>query len=185
MIHQTLRMTLAIALFSLLATPFAANASAAGLGHKLIDQTGVCTRCPACDHSCQFSVDVVDEKKTCFEVESKVICIPRVVFPWQKGNCDAVVRNNGARTRRVCVLKTKEYKCPRCEYSWSAEKKKPCDGNHHEHRPSEPSVIEHAPTPAENVAPEATTPQSLPAPVQAARLGEDAYYSLFETLSTR
>jgi hypothetical protein len=65
-----------------------------------------------------------------------VVCIPRVVFPWQKGkchgsceSCDGVGCNqcvhNGARTRTVCVLTTDKYKCPRCQYTWSAERN-PC-----------------------------------------------------------
>ena len=124
-------------------------ADAAGfLGTKCLDQTGCCKRCPACDHVCNLDAELVDEEKPCFEVESKVICIPRVVFPWQTGkscfpfcnkkgcnscdscdgrgcdSCNACI-NNGARTRRVCVLKTDKYTCPKCEYTWTAEKK-PC-----------------------------------------------------------
>ncbi|GAA4449278.1 hypothetical protein [Novipirellula rosea] len=194
MFYQKLRMTLAAGLLSIATIPFVANEAAAGFGHKLVDQTGCCTKCPACDHACNFSVDVVDETKTCFEVESKVICIPRVVFPWQKGNCDAVC-NNGAKTRRICVLKTKDYKCPKCEYSWSAEKKATCcdthsghsHGGHHsiEHAPVEHAPAPPAPMPAEQVAPEAPQPYSLPSPAQASRPTEDAYYSLFETITTR
>ncbi|WP_372724700.1 hypothetical protein [Novipirellula sp.] len=189
MFYQTLRMTLATGLLVFAAMPFAANQATAGSGHHLLDQTGCCTKCPACDHRCNFSVDVVDETKTCFEVESKVICIPRVVFPWQKGNCDAVC-NNGAKTRRICVLKTKDYKCPKCEYSWSAEKKATCCDTHSGHSHGGHHSIEHAPappapTPAEQVAPEAPQPYSLPSPAQASRPSEDAYYSLFETITTR
>jgi hypothetical protein len=113
------------------------NKSDAGFGlHSLLpDQTGCCRRCPACDHVCILDAKVVDEEIPCFDVESKVICIPRVVFPWQKkkggacDSCDGVGCNqcihNGARTRRVCVLVTDKYKCPKCQYTWSAEKS-PC-----------------------------------------------------------
>jgi len=115
----------------------ASSNAAAGLrGTRLLDQTGCCKRCPACDHVCNLDAKQVDEAKTCFEVESKVICIPRVVFPWQKksscNSCDAcdgrgcsTCSHNGARTRRVCVLKSDKYTCPKCEYTWTAEKK-PC-----------------------------------------------------------
>ncbi|MFK8113171.1 MAG: hypothetical protein AB8B91_13265 [Rubripirellula sp.] len=117
-----------------------ANVATAGLrGSKILDQTG-CQRCPECDHQCNFKAEQVDDEKSCFEVEKKVICIPRVVFPWQTGkntncgSCDSCDGsgcstcnscNNGARTREINVLKTKKYKCPKCKYSWSAEKK-PC-----------------------------------------------------------
>lgn len=141
------------------------NASAGLKGTRILDQTGCCKRCPACDHVCNLDAEIVDEEKTCFEVETKVICIPRVVFPWQKkscgscdscdgagckkckllgilpwhkknrGSCDSCdgvgcsscssCPNNGARTRKVCVLTTKKYKCQKCEYTWTAEEK-PC-----------------------------------------------------------
>ncbi len=120
------------------AATLAMNTSDAGFGlHSLLpSQTGCCRRCPACDHVCKLDAELVDEARTCFDVESKVVCIPRVVFPWQKrscqGPCDACdgtgcnqCNHNGARTRRVCVLKTDKYKCPKCEYTWSAEKN-PC-----------------------------------------------------------
>lgn len=96
-----------------------------------LDQTGCCNKCPACNYVCKLDAELVDEKKTCFDVETKVICIPRVVFPWQKKKCmsctcDGVgctsCVNNGARTRRIRVLKTDSYTCPKCEYSWTAEK---------------------------------------------------------------
>ncbi|TWU36134.1 hypothetical protein [Novipirellula artificiosorum] len=115
------------------------TASAGKLGQGCLDQTGCCQRCPSCDHVCKLDAKEVEVEKECFETETKVICIPRVVFPWQKkkamrscagcdscdgGGCTHCV-HNGARTRTICVLKTKKYKCPACEYTWSAEKK-PC-----------------------------------------------------------
>ena len=111
------------------------TATAGGL--KKCDQTGV-QCCPVCDHRCTLDAKPDTKSKTCFEVESKVICIPRVVFPWQKrkagcagcdscdGNgCTACV-NNGARLRRICVLKKDKITCPSCKYTWSAEKKAGC-----------------------------------------------------------
>lgn len=105
---------------------------AAGLPWGMLDQTGCCHRCPSCDHECKFKAESVKEARSGFDVESKVICIPRVVFPWQKRiACESCEGrgcqqcHNGGRTRRVCVLKTETYECPACKYSWSAEEK-PC-----------------------------------------------------------
>lgn len=86
-----------------------------------------CHTCPSCKYVCKFEAEKVDEKIPCFDVEEKVICIPRVVFPWQKSKCDPCA-NNGAWIRKVCVLKRDSYTCPKCEYSWKAEKKEICGG---------------------------------------------------------
>lgn len=45
-------------------------------------------RCPDCDECfpeeyCQVKVEQVDVEKTCFEVDYKTICIPKVVPPWK------------------------------------------------------------------------------------------------------
>ena len=99
-------------------------------------QTGSACICPACDHVCHLDAQQVDVERSCFETESKVICIPRVVFPWQKkkcsscDSCDGVgcsnCVHNGARTREVNVLKVKKYKCPECQYTWSAKFQPTC-----------------------------------------------------------
>ena len=95
-----------------------------GFGQHHGDSHG-CRQCPNCDYVCKLTVEKVDEEKTGFDVESKVVCIPRVVFPWQK-KCNPCA-NNGARLRTVCALTTEKYKCPKCEYSWKAEKRPdPC-----------------------------------------------------------
>ncbi len=86
-----------------------------------------CHTCPSCKYVCKFEAEKVDEKIPCFDVEEKVICIPRVVFPWQKSKCNPCA-NNGAWIRKVCVLKSDSYTCPKCEYSWKAEKKEVCGG---------------------------------------------------------
>lgn len=114
------------------------TSNAHALGGKILDQTG-CTCCPVCDHVCNLDAEQIEEEKTCFKVESKAICIPRVVFPWQRSkkaacaSCDAcdgqgctACVHNGARVRKVCVLKTEKYKCPACKYTWTAEKKDTC-----------------------------------------------------------
>lgn len=134
MSYKTILRIITVTVF--VATAAAAiNTSSAGFGLRcpLPDQTGCCCRCPACDHVCNLEAKVVDEEIPCFDVESKVICIPRVVFPWQKrkghGSCDSCdgggcsqCVHNGAKTRRICVLTTDKYKCPKCQYTWSAEK---------------------------------------------------------------
>jgi len=107
---------------------------------KLLDETG-CACCPVCDHVCKLDVEETEVKRTCFKIETKVVCIPRVVFPWQKAkkaacaSCDScdgrgcqVCVHNGARVRKVCVAKPDSYKCPACKYTWSAEKKDTCAG---------------------------------------------------------
>ena len=123
------------------AAMFLMTTEPAPAGHgKILTQTG-CACCPVCDHVCKLDAEQVDEEKTCFKVESKAICIPRVVFPWQKSKrsacascnscdgkgCTACV-HNGARVRKICVLKTEKYKCPACKYTWTAEKKDTCGG---------------------------------------------------------
>lgn len=123
-----------VAMAALLVGGFMTAPSQAGLrDHVLGDQTGCCQRCPACDYCCELKAEEVEEEKTCFEVESKEICIPRVVFPWQKKACRACdgcaglgctnCVHNGAKVRRICVLKTDKYKCPKCKYTWTPKKK--------------------------------------------------------------
>ncbi|MEM6690272.1 MAG: hypothetical protein AAF664_12635 [Planctomycetota bacterium] len=118
-----------------------ASASLAGDGKLgLLDQTGCCDRLPACNQCCELEAKVVDEDKPCFDVESKVICIPRVVFPWQKKDylankgcdqCDALecssCNHNGARARKICVLKKDKITCPTCEYKWTPKMIGGCD----------------------------------------------------------
>lgn len=108
------------------------QATAGWGGIRCFDQTGCDICCPECDHVCHLKVERVDADESCFDVESKVICIPRVVFPWQKkkssgcSDCDGAgchrCGHNGAKTRTVCVLVVKQYTCPECAYSWSAKR---------------------------------------------------------------
>lgn len=82
-------------------------------------QPSACNKCPRCRTTCcELKVEQGEKEKHCWNVECKTICIPRVVFPWQKSCCDPSV-NNGAWTRKVRVLKKHTYTCPTCEYSWS------------------------------------------------------------------
>lgn len=111
---------------------------------KFIDQTGCSQCCPECNHTCRLDVEEVEVDKTCFEVETEIICIPRVVFPWQRksvrrarSSCDSCeglgckhCGHKGAKTREVKILSSRKYKCPKCEFAWIAEKKpcNPCGG---------------------------------------------------------
>ena len=97
----------------------------------------LCDKCPSCD--CSLEAEMVNVEKSCFEVERKTICIPRVVFPWQhkksRGSCDSCdgrgctsCVNNGAKTRCISVLKKKKYTCAECKYTWTANTGSCCDG---------------------------------------------------------
>ncbi len=131
----------------------------AGFGHH--GPSHGCCQCPNCDYVCKLKAELVDEEKTCFDVETKVICIPRVVFPWQK-KCDPCA-NNGARLRTVCVVTTDKYKCPKCEYTWKAEKRpNPCAemiGG------SDLEVPRPAPLPAPSIDTDVTSPSGQAGPL--------------------
>lgn len=141
MFNRKISATLTVALFVTLATQMGTGYQASA--GKFLNQTGCSQCCPECNHCCKLEAEEGEVEKKCFEVETKVICIPRVVFPWQTGDscfpfckrndcqscqacdgrgCSACV-HNGARTRTVKVLRSKQYKCPKCEYTWSAEPK--------------------------------------------------------------
>ena len=123
-------MVLAIAMIATYATH-------ANTANAQINICGRCKMCPNCD--CSREAKMVDVEKSCFEVETKTICIPRVVFPWQRkkagescdscdGNgCNSCV-NNGAKMRCIRVIKKKKYTCPECKYSWTPNTTGACDG---------------------------------------------------------
>jgi hypothetical protein len=88
-------------------------------------------KCPQCCHDCVFSAEKAKETKSCYAAECKPICIPRVVFPWQKGCCTCgkggkdggkdgcCAVHNGVKKRSVRVLKKYEYECSKCKYQWT------------------------------------------------------------------
>jgi hypothetical protein len=117
--------------------------------------SGCCSvRCPQCNYVCKFSAEKEDVPHTCYSVKCEPICIPRVVFPWQKraccdgscgcggccdtGGCDGrcgtpgcCMVNNGACLKMVKVLTKFEYTCPECSYKWTPVSKGcggTCDG---------------------------------------------------------
>lgn len=70
--------------------------------------------CPQCDCDfCELKVSKTKEKKKCFEVKQKEVCIPPVRLPWKK--CCPPTK---AKVRVVNVLKSKTYECPGCKYEW-------------------------------------------------------------------
>lgn len=105
------------------ATAHSAQAGGLGLlsGADCDSQCNTCSTCPSCSYKCKFEAKQGEVEKHCFNVEEKVICIPKVVFPWQKSCCDPCA-NNGACIKKVKVLKKKAYTCPACKYSWTPEK---------------------------------------------------------------
>ena len=84
-------------------------------------QSACCNTCPRCNTCCQLEAEKVDVEKKCWKVELQQICIPRVVFPWQK-SCRNPCANNGAYVKTIKVLKSHTYTCPACEYSWTPVK---------------------------------------------------------------
>jgi hypothetical protein len=85
-----------------------------------------CVECPSCQGEfvappmeyCELEVKEGTEERTCFEIDQKTICIPKVIPPWRQGCCEPVC----AEARSVKILKTKKYECPICEYKWSVKK---------------------------------------------------------------
>lgn len=121
-------------------------------------------KCPQCCHDCVFSAEKAKETKSCYDVECKPICIPKVTFPWQKGCCccdkdgdkdGCCAVHNGAKKRSVRVLKKYEYECPHCKYQWTPVSDK--DDWRHSDVKDKTSAPE--PTPADD----ATVPPSAPA----------------------
>ncbi|MGV3484805.1 MAG: hypothetical protein ACO1RT_10345 [Planctomycetaceae bacterium] len=115
------------------------SSQTARANHLCGNGAACCHACPQCNYVCKLDVTKSEQEKECFDVEAKVVCIPRVVFPWQK-NCGNPCANNGGRIREICVLKTESYKCPQCKYTWTAEKRTPCVDAAEVPSPQKPSV---------------------------------------------
>lgn len=74
--------------------------------------------CPECAcEDCLLEIKPSTEKKTCFKVEEKVICVPAVRMPWNK--CDPPTTS---KSKTIKVLKKETYECPTCSYKWSVAK---------------------------------------------------------------
>lgn len=66
---------------------------------------------------CLLETKSITEKKTCFKVEEKVICVPAVRMPWHKCNPPTT-----SKTKTITVLKKESYEAPACSYKWSVAK---------------------------------------------------------------
>ena len=76
---------------------------------------GACSDCDC--EVCLLETKAIKEKKTCFKVEEKVICVPAVRMPWHKCNPPTT-----SKTKTFKVLKKESYKSPACSYKWSIAK---------------------------------------------------------------
>ena len=116
-------------------------------------------RCPKCNADvCELTAECITEKRKCFDVDQKVICIPAISWPWRscKSGCDHPAcpepcgsdceckcrcSNRCAKAKTVNVLTVKEYECKTCQYKWKVkENSGGCDG-------AIPEVPEFEPTP--------------------------------------
>lgn len=79
-------------------------------------------RCPHCKAYCKFELEDAKEKKSCWCIERKAICIPKITFPWQK-SCEPKC----GRVKWVNRLKEVEYECEHCKCKWTAVEV-PCPG---------------------------------------------------------
>ena len=70
--------------------------------------------CPDCGCKvCVPSTEVVKEKKHCWTVDCKDICIPKAKWPW-----DTCCEPQCAKVKTVKVLKRVEYECEKCGCKW-------------------------------------------------------------------
>jgi hypothetical protein len=76
---------------------------------------GCHVQCPSCRSYCELKIEPGKEKKSCWEVECKPICIPQITFPWQK--CS---EPKCAKVKYIHVLKKHEYECDVCKHKWEA-----------------------------------------------------------------
>ena len=75
-------------------------------------------RCPDCGNAlCVPSFEPVKEKKHCWQVECKKICIPHIRLPWQ--SCCELPKCGWVRN--VKVLKKVEYECEKCGCKWDVK----------------------------------------------------------------
>ena len=106
-----------------------------------------CRKCPKCQNDvCVLDAQCVKEKRTCYEVEQKLICVPKVSLPWRKcekpcgGDCASNCRHRCGKTKTVKVLQKKTYECNVCKYSWRVNE--PNDPQSSDERVTQPPVEE-------------------------------------------
>jgi hypothetical protein len=84
------------------------------LGTALAYAGGHCNSCPDCGNKvCVPSVDKKKEKKHCWDVDCKDICIPKARWPWE-----CCCEPQCARVKTIKVLKRVEYECDKCGTKW-------------------------------------------------------------------
>ena len=82
--------------------------------------------------TCRARIETEKVEKTCFEVECKQKCIPKITFPWQKRHsgcdeCDAGCDNcegcapGCGRVITVNTLKKRKYECEQPVCKWEIE----------------------------------------------------------------
>ena len=70
--------------------------------------------CPSCGVKiCKPSIEKTKEKKSCYEIEQKDVCIPLVNLPWKKCSTPRC-----GQVRTVNVLKKVDKECESCGYKW-------------------------------------------------------------------
>lgn len=120
--------------------------------------------CPHCGDACYPTVTKGKETKTCWNVETIPICIPKVRFPWENSCCskgcgkDGCVPPKCGRTKYVNVLMKHEYECSTCKYSWDVNNYKHNNGNCDKVPAGEPEEV--GPAVADPPPVEASLPQS-------------------------
>jgi len=77
-----------------------------------------CHSCPDCGcKTCRVERETIKEKKHCWEIECKDVCIPKFKWPWE----DCCCLPECGRVRTVKKLKKVEYECEKCGYKWTIE----------------------------------------------------------------
>jgi hypothetical protein len=113
-------------MFALMA--FAVTATVAATAGESNRRQRAC--CPRCGEVCISTVTVGKEKKYCWEVDTKTICIPKIRFPWERDRDSKECCKTGclapksARTKCVKILLKREYECDVCKYRWDVDSKK-------------------------------------------------------------
>ena len=86
------------------------------LVHGCSCQEMVCPRC-----HCRATLEEVKKENTCFKVECKAICVPKVRLPWQK-----LCTPKCAKVKYVHVMRKAKYECKSCKKKFTPVCCEPC-----------------------------------------------------------